>query len=108
MPKAFDFRELVTWCTKRFNSKHRLIELKERRRMHVPLTPNTFVSMLRLPKLEKFLKLPETDSFLDAQGGGMSFLKEFLVQPLVGSSNISEINTCMLANSFKEFSWIFS
>jgi hypothetical protein len=60
------------------------------------------------PDTRKVLKLPEVDSFLDAQGGGMSLLKEFLVHPMVGPSNINEINTCMLAHPFKEFSWIFA
>jgi hypothetical protein len=55
--------------------------------------------MICLLTPDRVLKLFEADSFMDAQGGGMSLLKEFLVQPMVGLVNINEINTCMLAQA---------
>jgi hypothetical protein len=108
MLEAFKFIELITYCANIFDSKNRFIEVKESGRNPIPLTPNMFKRILRLLTLDKVLKLLEVNSFLDAQGGGMGFLKEFMVQPLVRSSNISEIKKCMLAQPFKQFTWIFA
>jgi hypothetical protein len=101
VPKAFDFRELVIWCAKRFDSKHPLIEVKKIRRNLIPLTLNIFRRMIHLPTIDRVPKLLKEDSFLAAQGGSMGLVKKFLVQLLVGSSNINEINTCMLYQLFK-------
>jgi hypothetical protein len=78
MPEAFDFREIVSLCASKFNSKHRLIPVLAEGKNLVLLTPNIFRIMLRLPTPNKVLQLLEVDSFLDSQGGGVNLLKDFL------------------------------
>jgi hypothetical protein len=46
MPEAFDFRELVSWCASRFDSKHRMIQVVPEGRNLILLTPKVFRKML--------------------------------------------------------------
>lgn len=48
MLEAFDFRELVTWSAKRFNSEHIIVNIKEEGKTPMPLTPLTLKRVLHL------------------------------------------------------------
>jgi len=108
IPKVFDFKELVVLCASNFDSKHQLIKLNKSGRSPIPLNPNTFRRMLRLPTPTRVLKLSKADSFLDSRGSRMSFLKVFLVQPPIRPISPSHINVCMLAQLYREFTWLFA
>jgi hypothetical protein len=48
MPEVSDFKELVLWCTNKFNNEKRIIQLQGR--TPVSLAPTIFRRMLRLPE----------------------------------------------------------
>jgi hypothetical protein len=55
MHEAFEFREIVSLCASKFNSKRRLIPVLAEGKNLVLLTPNIFRRMLRLPTPKKVL-----------------------------------------------------
>jgi hypothetical protein len=50
MLEAFDFRELVMWCAKRFDSKYRVVNTQEDKKTLIPLRhpPSSARSLGRL------------------------------------------------------------
>jgi hypothetical protein len=46
MPEVFDFKELVSWCARRFDSKRRMIQVVVEGKNPVLLTPKVFRRML--------------------------------------------------------------
>jgi hypothetical protein len=46
MSEAFDFKELVFWCTSRFNSNHRITQVVVERRNPILLTSKVFKKLL--------------------------------------------------------------
>jgi hypothetical protein len=77
MPKVFDFLEVMHWCSKKFNSKHQLVILKEVVKTHVLLGPSMFKSILRFLKPINVFRVPEVDTFLGTHGDGGSIYKEW-------------------------------
>jgi len=66
----------------------------------VPLTPNVFKRMLRLPSSNKSLKLPNIDSFMYSQGGGVNILRDFMAPSAEMLANLLAIDISMLAELY--------
>jgi hypothetical protein len=77
--KFFDFKELVSWCARRFDSRTRMIKVTTKEKNPIMLTPKVFKKMLCLPSTNKTLKLVDADTFLDSQAGGSNVLRDFLL-----------------------------
>jgi hypothetical protein len=92
----------------RFDSKRRTIRVVVEGKNHVPLTPKIFKRMLRLPTSNKSLRLPDTDSFMDSQGGGINLLKDFMVPSTEVPVDLSTIDITLLVEPYRDFSWLFA
>lgn len=108
MAEVFDFREAVHWCAKRFDAKHRLINVKEEGKTLVPLTPLTFKRMVHLLEPMKVFRLPKADSFLDAHRGGSIILKEWFSRPMTSNSKAYQIEVNKLVKAYQELAWLFA
>ena len=76
----FSVPELVLWCSKRFDTTSRVIQVGEVSFPPLRLSLIVFQSMLRLPKKNKELKelkLVEVDSFIANNGGMKKLLSHF-------------------------------
>ena len=54
------------------------------------------------------MRLPDIDSFLDAQGGGANLLKDFLAPYFVMPADTTRIDICILSDPYKDISWLLS
>jgi hypothetical protein len=68
MSRAFDFKELVSWCARTFDLQHIMIQFVAKERNPILLTPNVFMKLLQIPTPNKNLRLVDANSFLDVQG----------------------------------------
>lgn len=108
MPQVFNFSDLILWCSKMFDSTNRVIQVGEGGKTPIYLTPHIFQKMSRLPTTNHDLKLAEEDSFISNNGGGEKVLKEFLRSPTKGEAIPTQIDIDLLANPYKEFTWLFT
>jgi hypothetical protein len=86
MPKDFNFWEVIRCCSKIFNAKHKLVNMKEEGKILIPLTLITFRRMLQLLEPTKIFKVVEADAFLDAHEGGGTMSKEWIFHPTMEGS----------------------
>lgn len=77
MPEVFRVPELVLRCSKRFNTTKRIVRVGDSIVPPINLSPLVFQKMLKLPKLNKELKLPKADAFITNNGGPKRLLKYF-------------------------------
>jgi hypothetical protein len=62
VPKVIDFKELIQWCTKKFNSENRIVQLQGKQ--PISLAPLVFTRILHLPKPTIRFKGEEDNGFL--------------------------------------------
>jgi len=97
MPEYFNFKETISLCESKFNSKCRLILVLIEGKNHVLLNPNIFRRILQLPTLNKFLSVSEVNSFLDSQGGGVNLLKDLLASYATMPNDTTQIDINLLS-----------
>jgi hypothetical protein len=79
VPNFFYFKESISWCALRFDSRTRIIKVTTKEKNPVILTPKLFKKMFHLPSANKPLKLVHEDTFLASQEDDSNILREFLL-----------------------------
>jgi hypothetical protein len=64
VPEVFDFKELITWCARRFDPRTRMIKVITKTKNPMVLTPKMFNKMLPLPCANKYFWLVDANAFL--------------------------------------------
>lgn len=76
--------------------------------MHpISLRPIVFQKMMRLPKLNKELKILEANAFITNNDGTKGFLTYFIGSFSGVNTNAHQFDIDFLKETFREFSWLF-
>jgi hypothetical protein len=59
--EVFDFKEPVSWCAQRFDSKTRMIQVTTKAKNPIILNPKVLKKIIHLPSTNKILKLTDAD-----------------------------------------------
>ena len=78
MTEVFVVPELVLWCSQYFDATKRIICVGDNTVPLISLSLLVFQKMIRLPKINKELKLPEGDDFITNHGGKKILLTYFI------------------------------
>jgi hypothetical protein len=89
LPKVFDYKELVTWCTERYIPSQMIIQLWD----HSPisLSPQIFLNILILPEPMLNFKGEDSKGFLKKHENGLDLLHEFLENLAVVPEDIKRL-----------------
>ena len=77
VPEVFNFKEPISWCAWRFNSRTRMIKVTTKSNNQVVITLKVFKKILRLPSGNKILHLVDAETFLNSQACNSTILRDF-------------------------------
>lgn len=77
VPEVFNFKEPISWCAWRFNSRTRMIKVTTKSNNQVVITLKVFKKILRLPPGNKILNLVDAETFLNSQACSSTVLRDF-------------------------------
>jgi len=77
----YDLHEIIQWCSKTFDAKHHVVNLKDVGKAHTSLVPTTFKSMLIITTQTMGFKVQYENTFINENGDGVSILRKWLMHP---------------------------
>jgi hypothetical protein len=106
VPEIFYYKELFTWCTKRYIPSQHIIQLWYH--SLVSLSPQVFRKMLRLPEPTLTFKCEDCKELLKKHDNGLDLLPEFLENPVIIPEDITRFQVGSFKNIFREIAWHFT
>jgi hypothetical protein len=106
VPKVFDYKEPVSWCTDKFISEKIIIPPQDR--SFVSLSPQVFRQMLRLSEPTLTFRGEDCKQFLENHNNGLDLFPHLLEDPIVVPEDIKSFQVSSFRNPFREIAWLFT
>ena len=108
MPKKFSVLELILWCSKHFDATKRIIRIGDSIVPPINLIPIMFQKIMKLPKFNKELKIPEAYAFITNNGGPKRLLTYFTDSLYGVKTNPYQFDINLLKEPSREFAQLFA
>jgi hypothetical protein len=89
VPEVFDYKEVVSWCTKKYIPGQRIIPLRDH--SPVSLSPQLFYEMLKLLKPTLTFRGKDCNQFLENHNNGLDILANFLKDSTTVPEDITKL-----------------